>query len=29
MKTLIRKILKEQFYPDDDRSHLDKFDTCI
>lgn len=28
MKTLIRKILKEQFYPDDDRSYLDKFDTA-
>ena len=28
MKILIRKILKEQFYPDDDRSYLDKFDTA-
>jgi hypothetical protein len=28
VKTLIRKILKEQFYPDDDRSYLDKFDTA-
>ena len=28
MKILIKKILKEQFYPDDDRSYLDKFDTA-
>ena len=26
MRTIIKKILKEQFYPDDDRSYLDKFD---
>ena len=28
MRKLIKKILKEQFYPDDDRSYLDKFDTA-
>ena len=28
MRTIIKKILKEQFYPDDDRSYLDKFDKA-